>query len=381
MANIFQDITKNFSSLFKSKSRGSVIGVDIGSSGIKIVQLKNDNGIAVLETYGTVSFGGYVQNAYNGQAVNPNHDQTIQAIKDLVKEANITTLESAVAIPSASSLVFLLELPANVSQKDLATVVPTEARRYIPVPITEVALDWWVVPDEEVLEGTEDSPTGVPSGVRASSTKKVLAAAIHNEALSRFQEVVRDAQMKTDFFEIEMFSNVRSCVGQDLSTVVLVDFGASKTKVSVVRRGVLQDFHIINRGAQDVTRVLATGLNVSLPKAEELKKKFGISGGPEYPQMTQVVTNSLEYTMAEINNIILAYEKKYNQSIDKIMISGGGSALPGLSDFMSQKLPAQVVKSNPFARVKIPAFLEPVLAEVGPEFGVALGLALRKLQS
>lgn len=381
MANIFQDITKNFSSLFKSKSRGSVIGVDIGSSGIKIVQLKNDNGIAVLETYGTVSFGSYVPNAYNGQAVNPNHDQTIQAIKDLVKEANITTLESAVAIPSASSLVFLLELPVTVSQKDLASVVPTEARRYIPVPITEVALDWWMVPDDEILEGTEDSPEDTKKNSNQNKPKRVLVAAIHNEALGRFQEVVRDSQMKTDFFEIEMFSNVRSCVGQDLSTVVLIDFGASKTKMSVVRRGVLQDFHIINRGSQDITRIISTGLNMSLQKAEEYKKKFGLSNNPEYPQMPQIISNSLEYTMAEVNNIILAYEKKYNQSVDKIMITGGGSALPGLSEFMTQKLPAQVIKSNPFSRVKIPAFLEPVLAEVGPEFGVALGLALRKLQS
>lgn len=381
MSNILQDITKNFSSLFKSRSRGSVIGVDIGSSGIKIVQIKNDNGVAVLETYGTVSFGSYVQNAYNGQAVNPNHDQTIQAMKDLVKEANITTLDSAVAIPSASSLVFLIELPSTVSQKDLASVVPTEARRYIPVPITEVALDWWMVPDDEILEGTEDSPRDSRLDSNKAPTKRVLVAAIHNEALSRFQEVVRDAQMKTDFFEIEMFSNVRSCIGQDLSTVVLIDFGASKTKVSVVRRGVLQDFHIINRGSQDITRIVSTGLNVSLQKAEEFKKKFGLSSNAEYPQMTQIVSNSLEYTMAEVNNIILAYEKKYNQSIDKVLVTGGGSALPGLSDFMAQKLPAPVLKSNPFSRVKVPAFLEPVLMEVGPEFGVALGLALRKLQS
>jgi Tfp pilus assembly PilM family ATPase len=117
MTNILQDITKNLSSLFKGKSKGSVIGVDIGSSSIKIVQLKNENGIAVLETYGAVSFGSYVQNSYNGQAVNPTHDQTIKAISDLIKESNITSFESAVAIPSASSLVFLTRASCNCFAK------------------------------------------------------------------------------------------------------------------------------------------------------------------------------------------------------------------------------------------------------------------------
>ena len=377
MSNIIQDIVKSFSGIFSSRSHGSVIGVDIGSSAIKIVQLKNENGIAVLETYGAVSFGGYVENSYVGQAVNPNHDQTIQAISDLMKEANITTADSAVAIPSASSLVFLIEVPFTVTQKDLTTVIPTEARKYIPVPITEVSLDWWVIPEAQVIEGTDDSPHQDIQNTK--QPKRVLVAAIHNEALGRFQEVVRDAKLATGFFEIEMFSNVRSCVGQDLSTVVLIDFGASKTKVSVVNRGVLQDFHIINRGSQDITRVLTTGLNLPLKKAEEVKKKTGLSENQEFPQASSIISGSLEYVMAEINNVILGYEKKQNQSIDKIIITGGGSSLVGLVEYATTKLPAPVVKSNPFSQVKTPAFLDPVLAEVGSEFGVALGLAMRKL--
>lgn len=377
MSNIIQDITKSFSGIFKTKAKGSVVGVDIGSSSIKIVQLKNDNGVAVLETYGAVSLGNYVENSFVGQAVNPNHDQTIQAIKDLVQEANLTSMNAAVAIPSASSLIFLLELPYSISEKELSTVVPTEARRFIPVPITEVSLDWWVIPQEQVIEGTDDSPVSdVPLDKRP---KKVLVAAIHNQALSRFQEVVRDANFQTGFFEIEMFSNVRSCIGSNLSTVVLIDFGASKTKVSIVNRGVLQDFHIINRGSQDITRVLTTGLNVSFEKAEEVKKRFGLSPNSDFPQAAEIVSSSLEYVMAEINNIILSYEKKYSQSIDSIIITGGGSALPGLVEFSESKLPASVSKSDPFSRVRTPAFLDAVLAEVGPEFGVAIGLAMRKL--
>jgi len=379
MTNILQDITKNFASLFGSKKSGSVIGVDIGSSSIKIVQLKNDNGVAVLETYGAVSLGSYVENSYVGQAVNPTHDQTIQAIKDILKEANITSLRSAVAIPSASSLVFLLELPKAVTQKDLATIVPTEARRFIPVPISEVSLDWWMIPEGDASEGNDDAPTEIV-GVK-NDKKKVLVAAIHNEALSRFQQVVKDANFSADFFEIEMFSNVRSCVGSRRETIALVDLGASKTKVSIVSRGVIQDFHIINRGSQDITRVLSTGLNISLAKAEEFKKKFGMMENEEYPESKSIISGSLEYVMSETNAIILAYEKKYNQSIDTVMVTGGGASLAGIVEYMQTKLPSTVIKSSPFSQVKVPVFLESVLEEIGSDFGVAIGLALRKLSS
>lgn len=378
MINIFQDITKNFSKLFKSSGNGSVIGVDIGSSSIKVVQLKNDNGIAVLETYGSVSLGAYVQDSYQGQSVNPTHDQTLQAVGDLLRESNITTLESAVAIPSASSLVFLLELPSTISQKDFANVIPLEARRYIPVPITEVSIDWWMIPHDEVSEGNEDSEQGTQTVSQRPT--RVLVAAIHNDALARFQEVVQDAKLQTEFFEIEMFSNVRSCIGQDLSTIVLIDFGASKTKVSVVYRGVIQDFHSINRGSQDLTRVLSAGLNLPLPKAEEIKRKFGLMENTQYPNTPSIISGSLEYTISEINSLILSYEKKYNQSINSIILTGGGSALPGLVEYMSKRFPSKVSKSDPFSRVKTPAFLDPILKEVGPEFGPALGLAIRKLQ-
>lgn len=376
MADILQVLKNKLSGLIKTSKTGSVIGVDIGSSAVKVVQLKNKEGSAVLETYGGVSLAPYSDGEI-GQVLPVTEEQIIAALTDVFKEANVTTKDAVVAIPSAASLVFTLELPSQLAEGNLREAVPLEARRHIPVPISEVSLDWWMIPKSPIIADTDDSFVDEKKD-RLGATK-VLVAAIHNDALHKYQNVVSEAKLQTGFFEIEMFSNVRSCVGHELATVMLVDFGAAKTKVSVVERGVIQDFHIINRGGHNMTTNLATGLNLSFKKAEEIKKRYGLAGDEQYPKMKESLESSFEYIFSEINNAILSYEKKYNKAITKIYFTGGGSTMSGLVPYAKNKFPTDVYMADPFEKTQAPAFLEPVLEDVGPEFSVAVGLALRKL--
>ncbi len=377
MANPLKDILGTFSGLLKTSEGKSAIGVDIGSSSIKVVQIKKERGRAVLETYGSLSTGPYAGGAV-GQVVPVSEEQLVLALADLLKESNVTTKNSALSIPAASSLVFLVELPSTVQEKDLSMIIQTEARKYIPVPITEVSLDWWVVPKRLTADVTDDSPLPTKEEIN-EETLKVLVAAIHNDTLHKYQGLVSDSKLQTDFFEIEMFSNTRAVIGQDLSNIMIIDVGASKTKISIVDRGVIQDFHIINKGSQDITTSLATGLQIPFIEAEEMKKKFGLDENPKTPKAREIIQSTLEYIFFDINNVVLNYEKKYNKSVSKVILTGGGVMLKGFHSLAQTKLGTQVVLGNPFSKIQSPAFLENVLAESGPEFGVAAGLALRKL--
>lgn len=305
-------------------------------------------------------------------------EQLVAALGDLLKESNTTTKNSALSIPASASLVFLMELPPRVSEKDLTSIIQTEARKYIPVPITEVSLDWWVIPKRPEDGMTDDSPKPTKEDVDQEPTK-VLVAAIHNDTLNKYQSLVTDSKLETDFFEIEMFSNLRAVIGQDLSNIMIVDIGASKTKISIVDRGVIQDFHIVNKGSQDLTIALSTGLQVPFAEAEEMKKRFGLGDNPKYPSAKEITKSTLDYIFFEINNVVLSYEKKYNKSIGKVILTGGGVLLNGFMDLAPSKFNTEVSLGNPFSKIESPAFLENVLAESGPEFGVAAGLALRKL--
>lgn len=375
--NPLSGILSKISGLIKTSSTGSVVGIDIGASAIKVVQIKKEAGRAVLETYGSLSLGPYAEGEI-GQVIPVTEEQLVEALNDLLKESNTTTRNSAISIPASSSLVFLLELPPKILQSDISNVVQTEARKYVPVPITEVSLDWWVVPKRAEDDVNDDSPKPTKEEVDNEPTK-VLVATIHNDTLRKYQGLVADAKLETDSFEIEMFSNLRAVLHNELSTVMIVDIGASKTKISIVDRGIIQDFHIINKASQDVTSALAVGLGIPFKEAEDMKKSYGLSDNPRSPKAREIMISTLDYIFFEVNNVTLNYEKKYNKTISKVILTGGGVMLKGFMDLATKKFKTEVILGNPFSKIQSPAFLENVLAESGPEFGVAAGLALRKL--
>jgi len=361
------------------------LGVDIGSSAIKIVQIKKKNGQAVLETYGELALGPYVGVGV-GQAVILTTDNIAQALTDLMreKEVNITTKKCGISIPFASSLMSVIEMPA-VSSKQLAVMVPLEARRYIPVPISEVMLDWSVIPKSEVREEDsseyttteERSSAGATKASAALSKVDVLIVAIHNETIARYQEIVAKSGLEAGFFEIEIFSTMRAVLDEALRPVMIMDIGAASTKLYVVERGVIRSSHTINRGSQDITLTISKSMGLSLERAEIMKRQVGAAGKDK--NLTDVIILTLDHIFSEVNNALLAFEKKYNKTVSKVILVGGGSALKGLAELARNNFKTDIVIADPFNKVSAPAFLENILKETGPEFAVAIGLALRKL--
>ncbi|MBI2673953.1 MAG: pilus assembly protein PilM [Candidatus Zambryskibacteria bacterium] len=373
-------------SKFFNQDEVSVLGIDIGSSAIKIVQVKKKNGQAVLETYGELALGPYAGLGV-GQAAALSPDKLAQALTDLMKEkeVNITTKKCGLSIPFASSLMSVIEMP-DVSQKQLAVMVPLEARKYIPVPISEVMLDWSVIPKSEVQ--TNDLPDdtaveerslgGKDTGAPATLAKiDVLIVAIHNETVAHYQDIVAKSALEASFFEIEIFSTMRAALDETLRPVMIMDMGAASTKLYVVERGVIRSSHTVNRGSQDITLTVSKSLGISLERAEVMKRQMGVIG--ENKNLTEITMLTLDHIFAEVNNVLLSFEKKYNKTISKIVLVGGGSVLRGLADLAKNNFKTDVVLADPFSKVSAPAFLENILKETGPEFAVAIGLALRKL--
>src|SRR4051812_10840361 len=121
-----------FGNLFGSKKSKSVIGVDLGSSSIKVVQLRRDGETAVLETYGELALGPYA-GGEAGQATNLPADKIAETLKDLLRESSVTTTDSGISIPFSRSLLTLVELPYRDSPEEQKTMIELEARKYIPV--------------------------------------------------------------------------------------------------------------------------------------------------------------------------------------------------------------------------------------------------------
>ena len=173
------------SSFFKKEA--SVLGIDIGSSALKVVQVKKKHGRAVLETYGELALGPYATIEV-GRAVSLPAEKMIEAIKDLMREAKTTTVQCGTALPLSASLITFVTIP-QVPEKQIGEVVAIEARKYIPVPLNEVLLDYSVIPREEQYvtddETTKTEKQDCPNGIRASNCTPSLLESSRGDSIRR----------------------------------------------------------------------------------------------------------------------------------------------------------------------------------------------------
>ncbi len=372
MAIQIKELFKGFD-LFKAKN--NILGIDIGSSSIKLVQLKKEKERGILETYGEISLGQY-GNMNVGQAVRLPEDKIIEALNDIIKESNAKSRTASVSIPLRSSFVTVIDLP-NVPEGKLDEIVKTEARRYVPVAMSEVLLDWWLIPksleEKETIEKEEEKEE------EKKNSKRILLVAIYKDTVNSYKEIFSKARIEIVSFEIEIFSMIRACAGRTNQPVVVIDFGALSTKIVIVDYGIIRLSHSINKGSQDLTVMISRSFGIDFSKAEEIKREIGLSSMPEYKELLSIMEPELDYILAEINMIIKDYQKKYNRAVSKVIMIGGGSLLKGLTDFSVKRLNVEVNLANPFAKVEYPIFLNDVLKEVGASFAISLGLAIREL--
>lgn len=355
------------SKLFGGGKKGaSVIGVDIGSSSLKVVQLRREGGAAVLETYGELALGPYAGGEI-GQATNLPAAKIAECLNDLLREANVTSKDAGISIPFSRSLLTLVELPRRDNPEEQKTVIELEARKYIPVPVSEVQLDWFIIPE------------AIPEGAAPPSKVQVLLVAVHNDELTLLESVVTTSQLAATFYEIEIFSTIRSVVDEPVKPVLVLDIGASATKVYVVEHGVVALSHNIPRGGQDVTRTIATASGIPVASAEALKKEHGfVDGEGTYdPRSIELVFSRI---FEEAKRALGQYQQTKGAQVSGLVLTGGGGVTKALQAYAKNFFNMEVHVANPFGKTQAPAFMRPVLEEIGPEFAVAVGLALRKLE-
>lgn len=349
-------------SLFVKKEQ-SVLGVDIGSSSLKVVQLRKKGGKAVLETYGELALGPY-GGADVGQATNLSAEQISETLKDLLREAKVTTTSCGVSIPFSRSLLSLVELPYRKNKDEQKTVIELEARKYIPVPISEVQLDWFLVPS-----------IGPKEDAGEQQTVQVLLVAVHNDELALLQNVMTGAGLSASFYEIEIFSTIRAVVDEPIKPVLVLDIGAASTKIYVIEQGVVALSHSFSTGSQDITRAIAVASGVSISRAEAVKKEQGLEGDSAQGSPELVFSR----IFSEARRVVMQYETSRKKSIIGVVLTGGGGVTRSLSAYAKNIFSIDVQVANPFAKTEAPAFMRTILEDIGPEFAVAVGLALRKL--
>jgi type IV pilus assembly protein PilM len=254
----------------------------------------------------------------------------------------------------------------NIEDDQLRTMIPIEARKYIPIPLTEVQMDWWHI------------PSTINIGAHDESINIVLAA-VNNETLGMYDRLVKKLELTNVEYEIHGYSLVRSSAPHTHKMVLYVDIGAQTTTLSLVFQGIVLDMHVISHGSQESTVQLSKALSVPVDTAEEAKRTFGYKGDFSNPYIKDVMQLSSYPLFGEVARLSLMYERKYNQHIEGIILAGGGARVSGVLDVYGQTVHIAGRIATPFERVQVPEFLSEMIERIGPTYSVALGCALKKL--
>jgi type IV pilus assembly protein PilM len=266
-------------------------------------------------------------------------------------------------MPLSSSFVTVMSLNAEATE-DISSRVRVEARKYIPIPIAEVTLDW-----AEVESGAQGE----------GGTREVLLAAIQNDALARFNGLLDTVELSRTPIEIECFSVIRSLYEQEDGDVAIIDVGATSTKLYIVRSGLLQRMYRVRSGGSLFTEKLATELGYTFEQAEVLKRTI-TNTDENFNSIQKQHHQFYDRVIKEFKQVIDEYEKLVQTQIGTIYFVGGASQFPGFSNFVGTVLSRKVVSVTPFNKVAYPAFMEDTMNSIGATFAVALGAALRSFE-
>ena len=287
-------------------------------------------------------------------------------VKEVMKKAKIKAVNAVASIPSFSTFATAIEMP-YISEQDLAKALPFEARKYIPVPLNEVVLDWSII----------DIPPNWVSSTKPTTVEVFLAAVPRDETL-RYQRIMRGAGLNLKALELENSALTRALLGNDLSPTVIVNIGGRSTSIVIVNRGYERLSHNYEVGGFEITKSIARSLNISLEKAEEMKKKMGLKEIDE--NVINVAMKTLiDMMVLETKKTITGYEEAKSQKISRVLLVGGLTNMPNFASYFQQKLGREVTMGNAFARIVYPQSLFTVIQELSSTFAVATGLAMREL--
>ncbi|MBU3896155.1 type IV pilus assembly protein PilM [Patescibacteria group bacterium] len=340
-----------------------MVGVDIGTSSIKIVEISKWGGGRTLENYGEMKSASFFRDSSSQTGSNLLSAGFIsKAMKAILDEARIKTKAAIFSIPDYSTFFVSFDLPP-LTEKEVSEAVRFNAPQYVPLPISETTLDWKII-------------SGTPGN---KQPMKVLVAAVANQIVQEYQRIAQMAGLQLYALEAEALSIVRALVKDNKMTICLLDIGTQSTTVNIIEHGVLKKSHSLDfsTGGQ-MTYSIASALDKSYTEAEDIKIKDGLLSSNENIKNTLYL--QVDPLLTEVKKIISEYSQYEQKEVQEIYLAGGTANLPGLKEYFAEALDRKVQIPNCFSDFLTAPILEETLAEMSPRFCVAVGVALSGLK-
>ncbi len=351
----------------KTSSAQSYIGLDLGSSGIKLVELKNEKGRARLVTYAYAPLPS--ENLET--ALNQDVEKVGAFIKKMCQKAKTTTKHTVAALPISAVFSSIISVPA-ANEKELKEAIQWQAKKLIPVPLEEITLDSKAI----------DSNGGEDGGKKVT---RILLTGAPKPLVQKYIDLSKRAGLELISLETEAFAQIRALIGKDRTSIMVIDIGSQRTNISIIDKGVPFLNRSIATGGVAITQQISKTLGIPYEQAENMKRDIrAMQQFSQAGDLSPILSLLLKPILDEVRYSFNLYqgqtEDNQPRRIDKIILTGGAALLPRMPEFLTSLMNVNTYLGDPWARVVYPVDLRPVLDEIGPRFTVAIGCAMRDIE-
>ncbi len=341
------------------------LGIDIGTTSIKLVELQKTKQKIELTNYGILEKYGHLERINDAIQTNSFkllEESTALLLRQLVEKSKIKNRKTYMALPSFSGFVSIMELP-EMSNKELAKAVNFQAGQYIPMPLQETTLDW------QIIE-------------RVNNKVSILLMAVPTDIVKRYVQSAELAKIDLKGLELETVAIARLLGKKEKGVIALVDIGGRTTSINIMENGTLRTSHNVDTAGGDFTQVISSGLGINPLRAEELKRSYGLNIQSRGEiKITNLLMPLLDVIKRETEKAINNYFLRTKKKAEKVILTGGGANLQGLEDYYSKQLSLPVVKGDPFSwgLISYNPNLSPVMKDIGSSLTSACAVVFKDI--
>ncbi len=332
------------------------LALDIGTYSIKAISAKPGSAPEIKRTVEVLNPLGMAVGNDQAQA-----EKLGALLNTLITDHQLPTANVRLSLPESAVATKIIEIPA-LNESELASAIGWQAEQHIPIPLEELSLEYKVL----------YSPKN-----KKSEKMRVLLVGVRKSIIELYVGMFLDIGIEPEILETQPISVIRALgfTSQDPATLV-VDVGASNLQMSVVAGGELSFVYSHLSGGQLLTKSLEQALNLDTTNAEQYKRQYGLDPAQFQGKIRQALSPSVDVLVNEVNKALQFYVHSHPQSkVQRILLTGGSSMLPGLVEYVTQKLGVEVLVAAPFAACK-----GEVPEANHPSYGVCVGLMMREIE-
>lgn len=341
-------------------------GLQLSDKNLKIIELKKESDDLILANFNALNLDeGTIS---NGAILKPKElASSIKTALNTARMGKIKKKHVVACLPESESFVRIINLP-KVPEEELNQAVRSESEQHIPLSTDEVYLDWQQISDD-------------------GESIKILVAASPKKLVNQYIDVVKKASLVPIILEVESAATARSLIHEGKKeSYLIVDIKISNTNLIINDKGTLQFTSSIPLSGGHFTEKLAKGLKINLNEAEKIKRTYGLTR-PDKPlsvKVNKILLPLVSELSDEIIKVIKFYQNHFplGQEISKIILSGGGARLKGLTPELKMLLKKEVVLGNPWVNILTPKqkYLPELNLSESISYATAIGLGIRGIK-